>query len=289
MLDNYEISAFACGHKTSFFQIAPDLTDRNIPENWAKNNINNEIIPNILVKHGYLHLFPTQTVIEESKTEIEPDLKTKEWSFYSNDELKNEAHLFPKVSLALRHQVEDLPSKLAFMKELLASVTAQIKSEEMEIQSNYEVKTILCSQTGKDITNCVRYYASYLNNEDKLKEITLSEEAFAQISNYDYLPLAYFRFTADTILMRMPEPVDLSKIYDTSNRQLSFFTTCALLYYNNKKVILELLANTDCSGDNHKKMFTQLLKNGSKHEKLVHQFYQDNGAVVEIQNVDTIL
>lgn len=65
------------------------------------------------------------------------------------------------------------------MKELLASVTAQIKSEEMEIQSNYEVKTILCSQTGKDITNCVRYYASYLNNEDKLKEITLSEEAFA--------------------------------------------------------------------------------------------------------------
>ena len=104
------------------------------------------------------------------------------------------------------------------MKELLASVTAQVKSEEMEIQSNYEVKTILCSQTGKDITNCVRYYASYLNNEDKLKEITLSEEAFAEISTYDYLPLAYFRFTADTILTKMPEPVDLSKIYDTSNR-----------------------------------------------------------------------
>jgi len=104
------------------------------------------------------------------------------------------------------------------MKELLASVTAQVKSEEMEIQSNYEVKTILCSQTGKDITNYVRYYASYQNNEDKLKEITLSEEAFAEISTYDYLPLAFFRFTADTNLTKMPEPVDLSKIYDTSNR-----------------------------------------------------------------------
>jgi hypothetical protein len=86
------------------------------------------------------------------------------------------------------------------------------------------------------------------------------------------LPLPYFRFAqplpADA---KLPAPIDLTKLHQVAaDKPLSFSFKIATepLFYNNKKAVIELFNECD-SQDPMKKVYSSLLKNGNKYEKLV--------------------
>jgi hypothetical protein len=104
-----------------------------------------------------------------------------------------------------------------------------------------------------------------------LVEINLSEDAFSAPTQFDHLPLPYLRFgsplPADA---KMPEPVDLTKLHSTETPS-SFNITVKTsgLFYNNKKMIIDLYNEAVEGSDPTKKMFVSFLKNGNKYEKVV--------------------
>ncbi len=139
-------------------------------------------------------------------------------------------------------------------------VTEEIKSQD-EIHPG-----LLCSETGKEIKGA-RYFASYKNHKGDLIEINLCEEAFSLPTQFDHLPLPYLRFSvplpADA---KLPEPLDLTKLHSTEKpRSFSMDLSTSPMFYNNKKMIVDVYNEAVEGSDPIKKMFVSLLKNGNKY------------------------
>ena len=137
-------------------------------------------------------------------------------------------------------------------------------------------KDVLCKESGNEIVGA-RYYASYKNHEGELIEINLCEEAFAEPTEFDLLPLPYVRFASPLPEgAKLPEPVDLTRLHSTDEPlAISFMVETTPLNYNNRKAIVAILNALD-SQDSIRKMFISLLKNGNKFEKAVNQFIKEN-------------
>jgi hypothetical protein len=195
----------------------------------------------------------------------------------------------PQVSLVLRHVVPNLPEKLEVLEEYLKQAQALYPSSAEESKEDLVHPGVTCSETGKEIRGA-RYYASYTNHKGDVVEINLSEDAFKEPTQFDHLPLPYVRFArpvpADA---KLPAPLDLTKLH-TVDKQISFsFTvTTEPLFFNNKKAFIELLNDCD-SQDPLKKVYTSLLKNGNKYEKLVDQVIQEFKGIPEIDQFDQFL
>jgi hypothetical protein len=105
------------------------------------------------------------------------------------------------------------------------------------------------------------------------------------------MPLVYFRFAKPLASTEIKISVDLSEVHVIKNRtkSLSFCVTAQPLYYNNKKVIIDAVNSVEGDGF-HKKMFTSLLKNGNKSDKVIAQFFSNNKHLKNIAAVsETII
>ena len=147
---------------------------------------------------------------------------------------------------------------------------------------------MVCSETGKEIQGKARYYASYMQ-DDQLKEVHLSESAFSEPTQFDHMPLVYFRVTAHLKEGVTLPLIDLSKLHPQPDSPMKFgYTiTTQALFYNNRTKVLELLANSEAA-DKDKKALLQLFK-ANKHEKVVTQYYQDAKTLAITQSIDTFL
>jgi hypothetical protein len=131
------------------------------------------------------------------------------------------ASSFPRVSLALRHPINDLYKKLDYIEEGLKKAANVYISEAEESKVDGPEEDVKCSETGKKIDG-VRYYASYFSEDkNEVVHINLSEEAFSQPTSFDLLPLPYFRF-ADPIPKgaKMPPPFEMTKLHPDNERSV---------------------------------------------------------------------
>ena len=98
----------------------------------------------------------------------------------------------------------------------------------------------MCNESNKEIVG-IRYYAAYETGET-LKEINLSEDAFAQPTEFDILPLVYFRLAKPLKAGSTLPLIDLSKLY-TPNTDFKFELqlNAERRYFSNKQMVIDII------------------------------------------------
>lgn len=121
-----------------------------------------------------------------------------------------------------------------YFKEILDQASAAIDDSRESKFTELTNHGVVCSETGKPIIGASRYYASYKTGDD-LKEVHLSEQAFSEPSELDYLPLVYFRLTHPLKDGQQLPLVDLSKLYKKEGDfMFEIKVKSNYLYYANK-------------------------------------------------------
>lgn len=211
--------------------------------------------------------------LELRKQEIlDKDPARKGWHFFSHAELSERREHLPPVSFALRHPVKDLYLQMDYFKELLDQAQAVVQEDRDSRYTEISDHGFTCSESGKPIVGCSRYYASYMAT-DVLKEIHLSEQAFNEPTEIDYLPLVYFRVTHPLKEGQNLPLVDISRLFkkeEIFNFKLSMKTSKT--FFGNRQQVIDLFK--DQEADVFKKCFLNLLKTSETgFEKHVRQCF----------------
>lgn len=119
-----------------------------------------------------------------------------------------------------------------------------------------------------------RYYASYIV-QDTLKEVHLSEQSFNEPTEFDFLPLVYFRLTHPLKEGQSLPLVDLSKLFVTEGSfSFELKLQAVKVGYGNRQQVVALFK--DQEQDVFKKCFLSLLKNSETgFEKQVVESFAD--------------
>jgi hypothetical protein len=120
---------------------------------------------------------------------------------------------------------------------------------------------VTCSDSNVEIVGKARYYASYELNE-QVKEIHLSEEAFAQPTEFDHLPLVYFRISKPLIEGAVLPTVDLTKLFTIPTESPFKFeirTYTSKYWFTNKQILIDYLKSA-ATNDLQKQAFLQIFR-----------------------------